>query len=584
MSGSLQNKRRRAAVGDRGDGPSSVFGAPGTSMLQWTEKYAPRRRTDLIVRKNKVQEFAEFLESMSHTACVLSGSSGCGKSALIRVVAMELGMEVVEYVAKIQQQRISASLVLEPGRTRYDSYESKLDSYESFCSRAWMNTLEGDGHVVGGVSSSFKRKTLVVLDDLPTVVGEDQERRLVNATLGLVARSSKVVLVVTETSSKDSAEHYSTGGSWESSSIPKALTLALEKFCSPLILSLNPIPKATMVKHLGMICDREGVAISRETLQTMADLSQGDLSSAILGLQFAARGIAGDRSRGDGTGGTDGTDGTSRNASRRRPAPRRKGACETAGEKQVEVVLSHLVRDASLSLFHGLGKLLYNKRLPCPTSSGGIQRNAHDRPPMDGFDPEETVHASGLSGPSVTAFLHENILDFIDAEHIEDVAQCLDHISRADVLSSAMDFTPYFGTEQDEPDGARGLQDMLSSIVASRGVCYWNFHPAPRSWKPLKAPVAFKVERGRRTNGLRARQAASVNRVEFGGAVAQTCYMTMTTEVLPFVRAMGHKEVRQQPPKWDRYWQGACVECENWRSSDGLIIEGIEGIEDPIEN
>ena len=470
-------------------------------------------------------------------------------------------MEVVEYVAKIQQQRVGTSLVWEPDRTQYDSYESKLDSYEAFCSRAWMNTLEGDGRAVGGVggvssSSSSKRKALVVLDDLPTVVGEDQERRLVNATLGLVARSSKVVLVVTETSSKDSAEHYSTGGRWESSSIPKALTLALDRCCSPLTLSLNPIPKATMVKHLGMICDREGVAISKETLQAMADLSQGDLSSAILGLQFA-----------------------SRNAGRR------------GADFPADVVLSHLVRDTSLSLFHGLGKLLYNKRLPYPNSSGETGRNERDRidrPPMDGFDPEETVHASGLSGPSVAAFLHENVLDFIDAGHVEEIAQCLDHISRADVLSSAMDFTPYFGTEQDEPDGVRGLQDMLSSIVASRGVCYWNAHPAPRSWKPLKAPVSFKVERGRRTNGVRARKAASVNRVEYGGAVGQTCYTSMATEVLPFVRAMGHKEVRQQPQRWDRYWQGKCVECENWRSFDGDAgvdgIDGIDGSEDPIEN
>ena len=568
MSGDFQKKRRHTAAGDGVNGLPEASGTSEASMLQWTEKYAPTCRADLIVRRNKVQEFVEFLESTSPTACILSGSSGCGKSALIRVVSMELGMEVVEYVAKIQQRRFGASVVPGTDRTQYDSYESKLDSYESFCSRAWMNTLESDECASGGVLDASKRKTLVVLDDLPTVVGEEQERRLVDATISLVARSSKVVLVVTETSSKDSAEHYQAGGRWESSSIPKALTQVLDKICRPLTVSLNPIPKATMVKHLGWICGQEGVAIPRENLQTMADLSQGDLSSAILGLQFAARGLVGNRG---GAGG-------------RRGAQRRRGAGETtAGEqRRVEVVLPHLVRDTSLSLFHGLGKLLYNKRLPHTDSSDDTPRNVRDRPPMDGFDPEGTVHASGLSGPSVAAFLHENILDFVDAGHMEDVAQCLDHISRADVLSSAMDFTPYFGT--DEPDGARGLRDMLSSIVASRGVCYWNSHPAPRSWKPLKAPVSFKVERGRRTNGVRVRQAASINRVEFGGAVGQTSSTSMATEVMPFVRAMGHKDVRQQPRTWDRYWQGKCVECQNWVDGRAEAVDAIDDIEDMIEN
>ena len=579
----MSGKRRRAPSSNVGHGApalSAPFGASescGSLVMQWTEKYAPCRRKDLVIRKNKVEEFVAFLESRSpptSPVCILSGGSGCGKSTLVRVIAKELGMEVVEYVAKVQQQRVREA-VGHPDQARHGSYESKLDSYESFCSRAWMNTLESADSVPGSASDPKQRRNLVVLDDIPTVVGEDQERRLVNATLGLVMRSSKVVLIVTELSSKDTAEHCVSGGRWESSSVPKALTLALEKFCNPLAISLNPVPKPTMVKHLGMICDREGVALSKEDLQLVADHSQGDLSSAILSLQFAAFGLANRVGKIAAA--------QRRGAGRRRGDPPGKQLQEGSSAK----VLSHLVRDTSLSLFHGLGKLLYNKRLPYNTSSDG--RSELDRPPMDGFDPEETVHLSGLSGPSVTAFLHENILDFVDAEHIEDVAQCMDHISRADVLSSKMDSTPYFGTAQDEPDGTRGLQDMLSSIVASRGVCYWNSHPAPRSWKPLKAPVSFRVERARRTNSARVRLAASVNRIEHGRAIGQTTCQCMAIEVLPFVRIMGHKDVRQQPQKWDRYWQGECVECVNWREKSlstptSDTIFSVEAVEDPIEN
>ena len=268
------------------------------SLLQWTEKYAPSRRQDLLVRKNKVQEFVEWMESVSPPAspvCVVSGSSGCGKSTLIRVVAAECGLDAVEYVAKVQQRRSQYARVA--GGT--DMYESKLEAYESFCARAWMPTL--DSHRVG--QGQRKNNTVVVLDDVPTVVGAEQEQRLVNATLGLIARSAKVVLVVTEISSKDAAEHHATGGAWESSSIPKALTVALTRMCNPAIVSLNPIPKATMVKHLQGIAEREGVAMSKGDLQVMAEHSQGDLRSAILGLQFAARGISGVSGAGVGRGG-----------------------------------------------------------------------------------------------------------------------------------------------------------------------------------------------------------------------------------------------------------------------------------------
>jgi len=549
--------------------------APAAPSL-WTDSYAPNRQADLIIRKNKVEEFCQFLESPA-TVCILTAPAGSGKSTLIRVCCAERNIEVVEYIAKIQQQRQDDGV-----------YESKLESYESFCSRAWMPTLDDEG-----ASTSHRRqKSLVVLDDIPTVVGEEQERRLVNATLGLVARSPKVVVAVTEISSKDTAEHYSSaGGKWENSSIPKVLTVALEKFYSPLTVSLNPIPKATMVKHLASICDREMVQISKEDLQNLWEHSQGDLSSALLGLQFATRGLTG-------TAGT-ASAGNRRSAGRRRNAAG-AGSTAAAGSTSTTAtpagngvdVLAHMVRDSSLSVFHGLGKLLYNKRLPHPESEptgphAAAPRTARDRPPMDGFDPEGTVYASGLSGPSVTAFLHENILDFIDPEHVDDVAQCLDHLSLADVLSSKMDRTPYFGTAQDEPDGTRGLQDMLSSIVASRGVCYWNTHPAPRSWKPLKGPTAFRAERGRRANAVRLCRAASVNRVEYGGATSQSCCAAMSTEILPYVRGMGIKDVLQQPQKWDRYWQGKCIECDNWpggtTAGGAGVVERVED-EDPIEN
>ena len=51
--------------------------APAAPSL-WTDSYAPNRQADLIIRKNKVEEFCQFLESPA-TVCVLTAPAGSGK-------------------------------------------------------------------------------------------------------------------------------------------------------------------------------------------------------------------------------------------------------------------------------------------------------------------------------------------------------------------------------------------------------------------------------------------------------------------------------------------------------------------------
>lgn len=519
MSGGDQERRRRRRDGG-GNGRARVQKkkqkmerSPSRDRLgggvMWTDAHTPKDLEDLVIRRNKVQELVEWMHAPADAVCMLSGPAGCGKSTMVRVVAAACGREVVDYVGKVQVDR---SVLYSSDAHEYrDLYESKLEAYESFCKRAWMPTF--------GASA-----TVVVLDDVPIAVGDDQMERLVRATLMLLSRSKKTLLVMTEISSKDASEHqgYSHGTRWEECTVPKALIRAIESSYRPTKISLNPIPKATMVKHLSSIIEDEGVVMSKTDIQAIAEQSQGDLSHAILTLQFAARGMSKARTR------------------------------QAAGTPGSVNLVSCMMRDSSLSLFHGLGKLLYNKRIGMPPEASDM-----DRAPMDGFHPEETVHASGLSGPSVTAFLHENILSFVDDEYIGDVAECLEQISFSDVVSSQRDVTPYYGTVSDDPDGSRGLSDLMASIISSRGICFWNVHPAPRSWKPLRAPVAFKVEHARRTNAQRLRRAAAVHRIAYGGSVDESTFESMATEMLPYLRSFNPFHVQQQPQEWDRYWQGA---------------------------
>lgn len=509
-------------------------------MTLWTDKYAPRGRHDLAVRKNKVEELMSWFNTRTDKLCILSGPAGCGKSAMVKALTAEHGWEAVEYVSKVQTPWAEC---VRASRIKYRAehlYESKLDAYESFCAKAWMPVLGTHGK---------GRDHLIVLDDVPTVVGSDQMKRMIEATIHLIRRAPKVIVVVTEASSRDTEQQSSAArDGWETASVPMALLSSLESF-SPMKISLNPIPKTSIVKQLVILAENEGIQgrVTKSELQTIAEQSQGDLSSAILSLQFACAGKTI----------VLGLHGKLRDKKRRR---RQQHTPDEQGT--MHELLSHMLRDSSLSIFHGLGKLLYNKRCG-PSEDIDENRPSYleewmKRPRMDGFDPEDTVHASGLSGPSVTAFLHENILAFIDDNHIEDASKCLDQLCEADIVAHQRDSTPYYGVE-DDPDGSRGLSDLMASIVSSRGICFWNSHPAPRSWKPLKAPSCFKVESSRRRNLDRLKRACSINRVVWGGSMDLANHEAMASAMLPTIRVIVHRkpnEMYQQPEQWERYWQG----------------------------
>ena len=87
--------------------PAAASSARGDDRL-WIDKYAPQTSKDLAIHKKKVDEVREWLQR-ADTALqlglpptprllVLTGPAGSGKSAVLRVLADELGFETCEWV------------------------------------------------------------------------------------------------------------------------------------------------------------------------------------------------------------------------------------------------------------------------------------------------------------------------------------------------------------------------------------------------------------------------------------------------------------------------------------------------------
>lgn len=85
------------------------------------------------------------------------------------------------------------------------------------------------------------------------------------------------------------------------------------------------------------------------------------------------------------------------------------------------------MKDNPYSIFHALGKFLYNKRIN--PSTGNVEQMPSsemkkEKKPKLYFKHKDILNQIQLEKPSFSLYLHENMLDFYN--DIGDVANCLD--------------------------------------------------------------------------------------------------------------------------------------------------------------
>jgi cell cycle checkpoint protein len=149
------------------------------------------------------------------------------------------------------------------------------------------------------------------------------------------------------------------------------------------IMQCHPVTKARMKKTLEAICKKESVEVPANFCEEVHLQSGGDLRHAIMSLQF-------------------------------------RGSQKTTGKNNYE-------RDAKLSMFHTLGKLLYAKRQKVDEAS----RDTTARAPLD-FDPERVMEQSGMELGGAITFLGYHSPDFFT--DVSELSEAFDHYSDAAML------------------------------------------------------------------------------------------------------------------------------------------------------
>lgn len=578
------------------------------SMSVWTETHAPVAPADLIVHKKKVAEVQAWLEGQlapnsPHCKMILvRGPAGCGKSATLRVLASFLGFTVVDWQAPALPTWDEIQLVRQ-GRMGVQ-YQTTLDAFADFAERLRMPALTV--HEVGRRPADDQTKSQITfIDELPHVTGVEQRQKLAQILVGLArnARSPVVVFTIEMSGRTTDRSHCNTafdGVGGLHLQILDALTGA-----GVPTITFNPITTLNTAKALHAVLEKEGKVLSEEQIMQIAIGADGDLRNALLTLQFACnkadQGI---------------NDALRVRKSKSAAATNKKATLVTSKEGICVRSLGYGLRDSSLDLFHGLGKLLYNKRVKSEAiekkqshstkkeeTAGGLKPAEWAvRAPMDGFTPESVLQTSWMEPSSVAAFLHENIPDFVDNDAIFDLAACLAQLSAADVLSASGGWKGRaMAVEDNGSDDATGnaLSEQCAGLVAARGVCFWNTHPPPRRWQPLRGPLLYVAQKGFMANAQQVMHAAGSSRIMHGGAGGLNSRMAVATEILPALKLIVRSSkggaapiVLQQPRMWHRYWEGQLYEdpphgVQNMMGDgDGTAVGGAssECLDDPIED
>ncbi|CAF2089254.1 unnamed protein product [Rotaria magnacalcarata] len=141
-------------------------------------------------------------------------------------------------------------------------------------------------------------------------------------------------------------------------------------------------------------------------------------------------------------------------------------------------------KDTCLSLFQGLGRILYKK---------DSEENSTDE---EKNQPENFIEQCHISAPTFIGFLFENYIDFYSS--IDDAATLCDHFSITEHILNEWE--------------SRSQLLSVSSSIACRAVRLCNSVPMSRSFRPLRKPQENDV----RTRVQKNQTLLSTNKLYYG--------------------------------------------------------------------
>lgn len=472
----------------------------------WTERFGPVSLDELAVHRKKVADVRTWLSdvfsgSSRKRLLLLKGPAGSGKTTTMSLLAQEMGVDIHEWKNPTTTSPAS------------EGFMSVTSQFQDFIGRTGAFGSLTFGEQPRNMQSrppstpAGRQKQLVMVEEFPNTFARA-------SSAVQFFRASLMSFLATSTPS--ASDFFRTMPDAKQTVTPLVMiisetllstnTAAADSFTAhrllgPEILAhpgvsvieFNPIAPTFMTKALDLVVQKEARQSGRKTsagpqvIQRLSEL--GDIRSAISSLQFLC--LRGDEDDGWGSRLISGKKKASKNV----PLTRME-------QESLEMVTQ---RESTLGIFHAVGRVVYNKRLPeDPANPLPQPPNWFPelrRPKASEVNVDALIDELGTDTTTFIAALHENYAlscDAGDSETTMDAIEgCIDALSDSDLLSPDRFSSNGFGRRNFQGTSADTLrQDEISFQTSVRGLL---FH-LPTSVKRIAPPHGVMGMKGKATS------------------------------------------------------------------------------------
>ncbi|KAG9238276.1 Rad17 cell cycle checkpoint protein-domain-containing protein [Amylocarpus encephaloides] len=477
----------------------------------WAEKFGPKNLEELAVHKKKVADVRGWLEDvmggrMRQRLLLLKGGAGTGKTTTIQLLADAMDCEILEWRNPIGS--IAAA----------DGYQSMAAQFEEFLGRGGkfgqLDIFSANDSITSkpDIKPLDRRKRIILVEEFPNTFTRSSSalQSFRDAILQYLASntpslsmfhsndSSKypvtpLVMIISETLL------VTTSASADSFTAHRLLGPKILQHPGVGVIEFNAIAPTLLTKAIDTVVQKESRKSGRRktpgplVLKKLGEI--GDIRSAIGSLEFLC--LRGDD---DGDWGAKVAFGKSK---------KREVALTKMEEESLEMVTR---REASLGIFHAVGKVVYNKRDEAALSlpwGEDVEKlpsfmSLHARPKRSQVYVDQLIDETGTDTQTFVAALHENYLLSCDAPSTSFDFTSLDHVNGCiDALSDSDLLCPSWGgafnsTGLGSGTGGRGSggdilrQDEITFQIAVRGILFSLPNPVKR-----QAPAANGLRTGK---------------------------------------------------------------------------------------
>ncbi len=214
----------------------------------WIEKYRPFKLDDIILDENTQKRVKKIIEDKEMTNIILPGVPGIGKTTTIKCIASAL------------YGKYANEAVLELNASDDRGIKAVQEKIVTFCKKK-MDLNDKDNCLN---NKKYAEHKLIFLDEADNMTNKAQ--RLINNLMEKYHKTTRFAF--TCNSSSDIIE-------------------GIQSRC--IILRFHRLRKKQIVERLNKICELENLDINKKSLETLAEISDGDLRCAINNLQLVNR-------------------------------------------------------------------------------------------------------------------------------------------------------------------------------------------------------------------------------------------------------------------------------------------------------